>query len=135
MLVRYHRNHRRQSLSNLASPDEVPVMQARFAAGTNPSWAEWRAWAIQLGFTPLDMTPTPLGIYEALRRYGPILYTGTWGNTFDGHVVVITGIDTENALLSVDDPLEAGAPVAKDMNTYFGQLSQTLWENPLFVYR
>jgi hypothetical protein len=134
MMVRYHSNRRRQSLGDLISPEHVPKMQRRFAAGSNPSWAEWRQWAIELGFKPLNLTPTAMGVYHNLSRYGPIMYSGTWGATFDGHVVVLTGINTAGPTLYVDDPLETTAPVSKAMNTYFARLTQSLWENPLFVY-
>lgn len=133
MMVAYFRESRQQCISGLTSPDEVDKMQKRFAAGSNPSWAEWRQWAIELGFKPLDMTPTPMGVLTALDTYGPIMYSGTWGYTFDGHVVVLTGINTDGPTLFVDDPLEASAPVTKDMNDYFSQLIQSLYENPLFV--
>jgi papain like cysteine protease AvrRpt2 len=109
-------------------------MQSRFAAGSNPSWAEWRQWAEQCGFTALNLTPNQLGIYQFLSRYGAIIYSGTWGYTFDGHVVIITGVNTDTNTVYIDDPLETLAPVSKNMNVYFGQLIQSLWENPLFVY-
>lgn len=83
---------------------------------------------------PLNLTPNEDGVYDFLSTYGPIVYSGTWGNTFDGHVVILTGIDTDTDTLYVDDPLEPSAPVTKNINTYFAQLAQTLWENPLFVY-
>ena len=134
MTVRYYENKNQQSLADLQGPDTFPYMQSRFAAGSNPSWAEWRQWAQNCGFKPLDLSPTATGIYQFINTYGPIIYSGTWGNTFDGHVVVLTGIDSDSGTLYVDDPLETTAPVTKDINTYFAQLTQTLWENPLFVY-
>jgi hypothetical protein len=109
-------------------------MLSRFNAGSNPSWAEWRAWAQRCGFTPLDMTPTALGIYNILGQYGAIIYSGTWGNSFDGHVVIIVGVDTDAGLLYIDDPLDVSAPAVKNINTYMSQLAQTLTDNPLFVY-
>lgn len=134
MAVRYQENKRQASIVGLTSPEYFPDMQSRFAAGSNPSWAEWRAWAEQCGFTALNLTPTTLGIYQFLSQYGPIIYSGTWGYTFDGHVVILTGINTDTNTVYVDDPLETLAPVTKNVNTYFSQLAQTLWENPLFVY-
>ena len=59
----------------------------------------------QCGFQPLNLSPTTDGIYYFLNTYGPIIYSGTWGYTFDGHVVVLTGINTATANLAVDDPL------------------------------
>lgn len=135
MEVRYHENVRRQCLANLRGPETFTEMQQRFDNKSNPSWAEWREWAQKCGFSPLDLCPTIQGVYNFISRYGPIVYSGTWGNTFDGHVVLITGANTDNGSLYVDDPLESSAPVTKDMNTYFAQLTQTLWENPLFVYK
>jgi hypothetical protein len=134
MVVRYYENQAQASLAHLRSPDTFPDMQKRFADGSNPSWAEWRAWAERCGFTPLNLSPNADGIYQFLSVYGPIIYSGTWGNTFDGHVVVLTGINSDSGTLYVDDPLEVSAPVTKDINTYFARLTQTLWENPLFVY-
>lgn len=134
MMVRYHEQRRQQSLAGLRSPEHVPKMQQRFAAGSNPSWAEWRQWAIECGFRPLNLSPNEYGVLQALGRYGPVMYSGTWGNSFDGHVVVLTGIDTDGPTVHVDDPLEAAAPVLKDMNAYFARLTQSLWENPLFVF-
>lgn len=134
MVVRYYENQAQSCQADLSSPENFPEMQQRFAAKSNPSWAEWRDWAQKCGFTPLNLTPTADGVYNFLSTYGPIIYSGTWGNTFDGHVVVLTGIDTGTGTLYVDDPLEASAPVTKNINTYFAQLTQTLWENPLFVY-
>jgi hypothetical protein len=134
MAVRYFENRRQASISGLSGPENFPEMQKRFTDKSNPSWAEWREWAQQCGFTALNLTPNQDGIYQYLTTYGPIIYSGTWGYTFDGHVVILTGIDTDTNTVYVDDPLEASAPVSKDVNTYFGQLAQTLWENPLFVY-
>jgi Papain-like cysteine protease AvrRpt2 len=134
MVVKYVENGSQSSHADLKSPEYFPNMQKRYTDGSNPSWAEWREWAKQCGFKPLDLTPNQDGIYQFLSRYGPIIYSGTWGNSFDGHVVVLTGIDTDSGMLSVDDPLEVNAPVQRNMNTFFGQLTQTLWENPLFVY-
>src|SRR4051812_2684668 len=99
MMVRYHRARAQKTLSRLRSPEEVDKMQQRFAAGGHPSWADWRAWAIELGFSALDFTPTAKNIHELLGKHGPIMYSGTWGQTFDGHVVVIVGIDTENVVM------------------------------------
>lgn len=134
MAVLYHQNRLRSCPANLRSPDTFPDMRSRFSAGSNPSWAEWRQWAQRCGFSAIDMSPTALGIYDLLSTRGPIVYSGTWGNSFNGHVVVLTGINTDSDNLSVDDPLETAAPVSKVLNTYFGQLTQSLWENPLFVY-
>lgn len=135
MVVRYYENQSQSCNSNLSSPENFPEMQKRFAAGSNPSWAEWRQWAQQCGFTPLNLTPNADGVYQFLSQYGPIIYSGTWGNTFDGHVVIITGMNTDTNTIYIDDPLEQTAPVGKDINTYFSQLTQTLWDNPLFVYQ
>ena len=135
MAVRYFENKAQGCLRNLSSPENFPVMLQRFQNGSNPSWAEWRQWAEQCGFTPLNLTPNQNGIYQYLSQYGPIVYSGTWGYTFDGHVVILTGVDTSSNTVYVDDPLENSAPVTKNINTYFGQLAQTLWENPLFVYQ
>jgi hypothetical protein len=135
MVVRYYENAYQQSFSDLRSPDTFAHMQQRFSAGSNPSWAEWRKWAKQCGFQPLDLSPTAAGIYSFLDTYGPVIYTGTWGQSFDGHVVVVTGIDTDSHMLAIDDPLQQSAPVSRNMDSYFSQLTQTLWENPLFVYR
>jgi len=44
MAVSYYQNQAQASLANLSSPDNFPDMQDRFAAGSNPSWAEWRSW-------------------------------------------------------------------------------------------
>jgi hypothetical protein len=134
MAVRYYENLYQQSFSDLQSPDMFAHMQSKFAAGSNPSWTEWRNWAQQCGFMPFNLSPTADGIYNFLNTYGPIVYSGTWGQSFDGHVVVITGIDTDTNNLSVDDLLEHYAPVTRNMNTYFAQLTQTIWENPLFMY-
>ena len=134
MGVRFHESVRQASLSGLSSPENFPHMQSRFAAGSNPSWAEWRAWAQECGFTPLNMSPNVTGVCQVLSRYGPIIYSGTWGATFDGHVVVLTGVNTDSGNLSIDDPLEASAPVTRQIVTYMSRLAQTLWENPLFVY-
>ena len=133
MEVRYFENKARRSLTNLRSPDTFPDMLSRFNAGSNPSWAEWRAWAQRCGFVPLDLTPTALGIHDTLGQRGPIIYSGTWGNTFDGHVVIIVGINTDTDTLYIDDPLDVSAPATKTFNTYMGQLTQTLTDNPLFV--
>jgi hypothetical protein len=135
MMVNFFQNQQQQSLSNLTPPEYAPEMKARFDAGLNPSWAEWRTWAIRLGFTALNWTPNDSGVLVTLRQYGPIMYSGTWGASFDGHVVVLTGIDTIGPTVFVDDPLEVLAPVAKPMNVFFGKLTQSLWENPLFVYQ
>ena len=134
MVVRYYQEQTQSCLADLRPPETFPHMQQRFTAGSNPSWAEWREWAQECGFTPLNLTPTATGIYQFLSIHGPIIYSGTWGYTFDGHVVIITGINSDTGTLYVDDPLEVSAPVTKDINTYFAQLAQTLWENPLFVY-
>lgn len=109
-------------------------MKSRFDSGGNPTWAEWRMWAQECGFKPQNLTPTATGVYELLSIHGPIVYSGTWGYTFDGHVVVVTGINTDSDTLYVDDPLEASAPVTKTMSAYFARLAQTIWETPLFVY-
>jgi hypothetical protein len=133
MAVRYYENKAGSSLMDLRSPETFPDMLSRFNAGNNPSWAEWRAWAQRCGFVPLDQTPTALGVYAALSRRGPIIYSGTWGNTFDGHVVIFLGINTDTDTLQIDDPLDVSAPSAKTFTTYMGQLTQTLTDNPLFV--
>ena len=133
MEVRYFENRASSSLADLRSPDTFPDMLSRFTAGSNPSWAEWRAWAQRCGFAPLDLTPTAQGIYDTLRQRGPIIYSGTWGHTFDGHVVIIVGINTDTRTLHIDDPLDATAPTTRIMNTYLGRLTQTLTDNPLFV--
>jgi hypothetical protein len=121
--------------ANLVPPETVTKMKSRFDAGSNPSWAEWRQWAEELGFHAINMSPTEDGILNILQAHGPIVYSGTWGNTFDGHVVVITGIDTSGPTIDVYDPLQENAPLALDMNATFARLTQSLWENPLFVYR
>jgi hypothetical protein len=133
MEVRYFENRASSSLSDLRSPENFPDMLNRFNAGTNPSWAEWRAWAQRCGFVPLDLTPTAQGVYSALTTRGPIIYSGTWGNSFDGHVVILVGVDTDAGTLFIDDPLDVSAPTSKTFNTYMGQLTQTLTDNPLFV--
>ena len=135
MAVRYYESTYQQCLGDLRGPETFAYMQQRFAARSNPSWAEWRDWAQQCGFKPFNLSPTANGIYYFLNTYGPIVYSGTWGQTFDGHVVVITGINTDTNNLFIDDPLEQSAPVTRNINTYLAQLTQTLWENPLFVYR
>ncbi|MEP6947459.1 MAG: papain-like cysteine protease family protein [Acidobacteriota bacterium] len=134
MVVRYVESTSFSCNSDLTSPEYFPKMQSRFEAKSNPSWAEWRAWAKQCGFKPLDLTPNAMGVYQFLSQYGPIIYSGTWGNSFDGHVVVLTGINTDTGVLTIDDPWEANSPQIKDIDTYFSELMQTLWENPLFVY-
>jgi len=134
MMVRYFEDQAHASLADLSGPEYVPTMKDRFDRGSNPSWAEWRQWAQQLGFTALNMTPNENGILTTLQKYGPIMYSGTWGATFDGHVVIITGVDTTGPTVSIDDPLELRAPVSKEMYTYMSTLTQSLWENPLFVY-
>ena len=134
MVVRYYERQAGACLSDLSGPENFSYMQSRFAATRNPSWAEWRQWAQDCGFSPLNLSPTIDAIYSYLAKYGPIIYSGTWGNSFNGHVVVITGANTSTGALLVDDPLEQSAPVRKNINTYFAQLTQTLWENPLFVY-
>jgi len=134
MEVRYFENTSASCLSDLSSPENFPDMLARFNSGSNPSWAEWRAWAQRCGFSPLDETPTALGVYNTLGQHGPIIYSGTWGYSFDGHVVIIVGVDTDNDMLFIDDPLDVSAPATKDYTTYMGQLMQTLTDNPLFVY-
>src|SRR5262245_7228139 len=96
MVVDYYEAVSQSCSADLSSPENFPHMQSRFAAGSNPSWAEWRAWAQQCGFTPLNLTPNEDGVYEFLSTYGPIIYSGTWGNSFNGHVVVITGINTDS---------------------------------------
>lgn len=133
MVVRYYEHSTQQSHADLSGPENFPHMQARFQAGSNPSWAEWRAWAQQCGFEPLDCCPNEDGAYDILSRRGPIVYSGTWGNSFDGHVVVFTGIDTGGPTLYIDDPLEQNAPVSRNFGTYMAALNQTLYENPLFV--
>jgi len=135
MAVRYHYERCQQTLANLRSPEYIPKMQQRFKQGSNPSWAEWRAWAQECGFTAVNMTPAPLGVLQTLQRHGATLYSGTWGATYDGHVVVLIGVNTDTSKLYIDDPLELNAPTEKDINTYFGTLTQRLWENPLFVYQ
>lgn len=134
MAVRYFENRRQASILGLSGPENFPPMQKRFADGGHPSWAEWRRWAGECGLTALNLTPNQNGIYQYLSIYGPIVYSGTWGYTFDGHVVVLTGIDTSSNIVYVDDPLEKTAPVRKSANIYFSQLAQTLWETPLFVF-
>jgi hypothetical protein len=134
MAVKYYENKNQSSTSSLSSPEYFPYMQKRFAAGSNPAWAEWRQWAQDCGFTPLNMSANEHGIYQIISTSGPIIYSGTWGNTFDGHVVILIGVDTEKKILYVDDPLEPSAPVVKNIDQYFAELAQTLWENPLFIY-
>ena len=52
-VVRYYENARQQSFSDLHGPETFPHMQKRFAAGSNPSWAEWRSWALNsAAFSP-----------------------------------------------------------------------------------
>src|SRR6516165_3920815 len=80
MAVRYYENQAQASLANLSSPDNFPDMQKRFEGGSNPSWAEWRSWTEQCGFTPLNLSANKDGIYQFLSTYGPIIYSGTWGN-------------------------------------------------------
>jgi hypothetical protein len=134
MAVRYHESKARATLSDLTSPENFPDMLTRFNAGSNPSWHEWRLWAQRCGFTPLDQTPNALGVYQALTASGPIVYSGTWGNTFDGHVVILVGVNTETDALTLDDPLTATAPTVTTVAGYLGTLIQSLTDNPLFVY-
>jgi hypothetical protein len=134
MGVRYFENSAGACLPDLTSPENFPDMLSRFNAGSNPSWAEWRAWAGRCGFTALDETPTAAGVYSILGQRGPIIYSGTWGFSFDGHVVILVGVDTDSDLLYIDDPLDVSAPATKNYTTYMGQLMQTLTDNPLFVY-
>jgi hypothetical protein len=51
-----------------------------------------------------------------------------------GHAVIISGVDTADPTVSIDDPPELRAPVSKEMYAYMGTLTQSPWENPLFVY-
>jgi hypothetical protein len=134
MEVRYHEELAQASLSGLQSPENFSHMQTRFDAGSNPSWAEWRKWAEECGLTPLNLSPTEDGIFTFLSQYGPIVYSGTWGDTFDGHVVIINGVDTDADTISIHDPLSGTAPEKKNMIAFMGRLKQTLWETPLFVY-
>ncbi len=135
MMVNYVQSQQQQCPSDLTSPDLDPEMKARFDAGQNPSWDEWRDWATRLGFTALDQTPNNDGVLSTLQQYGAIMYSGTWGQTYDGHVVIITGIDTDAATVFIDDPLESSAPVSHQTDDFFGHLTQSLWDNPLFVYQ
>jgi hypothetical protein len=135
MMVNYVQNQQQQCPSDLTSPEFDTEMKARFDAGKNPSWDEWRDWATRLGFTALNLTPNDNGLLSTLQQYGPIMYSGTWGLTYDGHVIIITGIDTDAWTVFVDDPLEGSAPVAHQSADYFSRLTQSLWDNPLFVYQ
>ena len=54
MMVYYFQNQQQQSLGDLSPPEYAPEMKARFDAGLNPSWVEWRNWATRLGFTALN---------------------------------------------------------------------------------
>ncbi len=133
MEVRYFENRAGGSLADLRGPETFPDMQTRFTGGGNPSWAEWPLWAARCGFKSIEMTPTAAGVYSTLSQRGPIVYSGTWGNSFNGHVVIVVGIDTDAGTLFVDDPLTSVAPTAYPFDTYLGQLTQTLTDNPLFV--
>ena len=134
-MVNYVQNQQQQCPSDLTSPEFDTEMKARFDAGQNPSWAEWRAWATRLGFTALNLTPNDSGVLATLQQYGAIMDSGTWGQTQGGHVVVITGIDTDAGTVFVDDPLEGSAPVSRQSDDFFGHLTQSIWDNPLFVYQ
>ncbi len=86
------------------------------------------------------MTPTAKGIYDVLVNYGPIVYCGNWrGNKRDnGHVILITGIDTEGPRgqgpqLTFNDPLEAG-PATRPLYWAFETLAQKHADQPLVVY-
>lgn len=135
MVVRYYETGSSECLLDLTGPEHFPHMRARYDAGSNPSWAEWRQWAGECGFTPLDITPNAQGVYDFLSAHGPIIYAGTWGMGFQGHAVVITGVNTDTDTLFIDDPGEASAPTSKNLTTYFGRLRQTMTDNPLFVYQ
>ena len=135
MVVRYYESLSGTCMSFLTGPEHFPHMQSRYEAARTPSWAEWSRWAGECGFTPLNITPNATGLYGFLSDHGPIIYAGTWGMGFDGHAVVVTGINTGSDTLYIDDPGERTAPVTKNMTTYFGRLRQTLTDNPLFVYQ
>ena len=50
-----------------------------FADGSNPSWAEWRSWTEQCGFTPLNLSANADGIYQFLSTYGLVPFTPELG--------------------------------------------------------
>ena len=82
----------------------------------------------------MNLTPNQNRIFRYLSQYGPIVYSGTWGYAFDGHAVILTGLDTVSGTIYVDDTLELLTRVSKFVNTYFGQMAQMLRKDPEFAY-
>jgi hypothetical protein len=143
MMARYYRSQN-PGVSSVGSPEDDPEMQQRFDAGGNPNWPEWNAWATRLGFKPINISPTDVGFYQLLHNYGPVMYSGTWEDSFDGHIVLITGVNTDGdppdiegtAALWVDDPLDNRPPFPRSQpyDGYVQTLQQRLSDQPLFVY-
>jgi hypothetical protein len=146
MMAKYYQA-RRPDADTVATPDQFPEMEQRYQSKSNPSWFEWRQWALKLGYKPIDQSPTADGIYRILGRDGPILFAGHWtadASGDDGHAVVITGLNTNGHLddidydgpvIWIDDPLATRPPIPRSdpFDAYFMELQQTTSDMPLFV--
>jgi hypothetical protein len=98
MVVEWRRESEQQTRLDQRSPAEVPQLEAIHRANEGLPWVEMRAFAQQLGLTPLPLcTPTPQTLRDWLHTHGPIWTDGVpvdaTGNIVGtGHVVVLAGI-------------------------------------------
>lgn len=124
MVIRWRQDKTQQSLANLVPP-ELDAQCAGIRDGNtgilNPQIVPM---AKRLGLVPVPpMSPSPQGIEQWLRAYGPLWVNGR------SHIVVIAGIDTQKLLVKVYDPapVNVGRIEWRSLQTWyaFGTSSST----------
>ena len=101
MLTLYHRN-RGITVNQLRNVETHTNAAAIYTQNDGTSTEEIEEIATDLGFSTLAATLTGKGIFDLMKKNGPIMYCGAWVGATGGHCVVITG--TDGRQVWINDP-------------------------------
>ena len=112
MVIQWRRERTQSCESGLLDPSEVPAAVAVYKANNGIAWAVMQRYAKMIGLVSLPLqSPMPELVESWLATYGPIWTDGvpvdaTGQPAGTGHVVVLSGIRTENnkTELRIHDP-------------------------------
>lgn len=123
MLVAWRRNRNRMCEGAHPDPSNIPTLEATFVANDGLATSKIIDLAKQLGLQEVPpITPSPGAIATMLKQYGPLWFAGLHPS---GHVVVITGINSDSVVINDPWPPKQGT-VREISLTRFGEVNVPL---------